>query len=668
MTLAPFPFIGSAYLRSVWFADFERWKGCTTEDELVARLRAWSERADLRERSAEIPFVTEFFQNTWGYWGAGQRPAGDGFTMLSQYPVQTAGQGGGTGAADLALGWFTDEAFARVPQVLCEFKDVRSALDAPQKRKGNTRSPVKQACDYLAAARRPFYGNEPVLPAWAIATDMNEFRLYWFDRMPHQYVRFVIRGEDLFQAEGLLGDAEETRFRRYLFWRLFHRDTLLSRGGPGELQRLIVQQRFRDKEIEEEFYGEYREFREQLYRLLVLWNPDWSGTKGQLVRLAQTILDRCIFILYCEDMGGALGFPPQLLRDFLATRSADVYIEDEGQEIWNGLRSLFRRMDEGGLFGTHSIFPYNGGLFRHDERLDQIKLPNHAFCVRGQGANAASAESRRNLLYLAAAYNFAARPDGSKSLGLYSLGRIFEQSITELEIREAEVDGRESIGKLGKRKRDGVYYTSEWVVQRIVDETLGLRLAEMRAEAGWTEGLSKAAEVAAIEAYQRRLATVTVVDPACGSGAFLITAVSRLLLEWRQVEQRLADLGAARRARIGEEQRLRDILASNIYGVDINGASVEIAQLALWLNTARRGAALSALDAHVRCGNSLVDSRFYERWTLPLTDDRREQINSFDWERAFPEVFERGGFDVVVGNPPYVKLQNFRRVYAEVAE
>jgi len=112
---------------------------------------------------------------------------------------------------------------------------------------------------------------------------------------------------------------------------------------------------------------------------------------------------------------------------------------------------------------------------------------------------------------------------------------------------------------------------------------------------------------------------------------------------------------------------IRDILRRNIYGVDINPASVEIAKLALWLHTARGDQPLSGLDDHIRDGNSLIGPEFYEGNLAPFSEEERERINAFDWETAFPEVFERGGFDAVIGNPPYVKLQNFRKVHADMA-
>jgi hypothetical protein len=115
---------------------------------------------------------------------------------------------------------------------------------------------------------------------------------------------------------------------------------------------------------------------------------------------------------------------------------------------------------------------------------------------------------------------------------------------------------------------------------------------------------------------------------------------------------------------------ISEILKANIYGVDINSASVEIAQLALWLHTARGDKPLSSLDQNIREGNSLINLDFFKgQINIRLYGDvERERVNAFDWKKVFPEVFERGGFDAVIGNPPYVKLQNFRRVHADMAE
>ena len=113
-----------------------------------------------------------------------------------------------------------------------------------------------------------------------------------------------------------------------------------------------------------------------------------------------------------------------------------------------------------------------------------------------------------------------------------------------------------------------------------------------------------------------------------------------------------------------EPALIAEILADNIYGVDINPASVEISKLALWLHSARAKSPLSSLDHTIRCGNSLVGPDF---WTGRAGEaEARERVNVFDWRAAFPEVFEGGGFDIVLSNPPYVKLQNLMKVDPDV--
>ena len=171
---------------------------------------------------------------------------------------------------------------------------------------------------------------------------------------------------------------------------------------------------------------------------------------------------------------------------------------------------------------------------------------------------------------------------------------------------------------------------------------------------------------AALDAFEDALTELRVVDPACGSGAFLITALRFLLEEWRSLRGLRQQVSRNYMVREGfEDQVVRDLLRRNIYGVDINPASVEIAKLALWLHTARGDRQLSSLDEHIREGNSLIGPEFYEG-LAPYDDSERERVNAFDWQTAFPEVFAQGGFDAVVGNPPYVKLQNFRPVHGDM--
>lgn len=662
------PFFGDAFLRSVWDQEYEAFKSSGGETQLIERLEKWADRKGLKETSAEEAFMNIFFRDTWGYLSDGEGDAKVGFSMHPQFSIEGAGQTGQTGSADLALGWFSREGVPETPQVLCEFKDIKSGLDAPQKRKGNTRSPIEQCKDYLWGARKGLFGNESIVPTWGIVTDMNEFRLYWWDRMPHQYMRFTISRSDLFSGISLLTKSEEASFQRFLFYKVFHSQTLITTGGKSPLVKLLSRQWVREREIEKEFYKEYRTFRDRLYKNLVKWNPDFPGTKGRLVRLAQKILDRCIFVFYCEDMGKALDFPPNLLTDLLKAESLSEFHDPTGFDIWVKVKKLFSVMNEGGIFPTNNkISKFNGGLFADDSDLENLRITNDIFCERAQGTNEASLQGNTDtLLYLAGFYNYADKGSADKTLGLYTLGRIFEQSITELEILEAEAEGRVSINKTSKRKTNGVYYTPESIVEKIVEETLGRRFLELRKECGWPK--NKEPKLEAVETYWQRIRTLKIVDPACGSGAFLITALHYLRSEYIATQELRKKLDS--KARLREEGVvIEEILSNNLYGVDISPSSVEISKLALWLHTARADAPLSALDSHIVEGNSLVDSSFYTKTDLlEFDDEKRELINAFDWWKKFPEVAEQGGFDIVVGNPPYVKLQNFVKAYPEVDE
>jgi N-6 DNA Methylase len=655
-----------AFLRAVFDKEFQAFRGGAEEKQLLDRLGKWSSKAFQKETTAEGAFAHLFFEETWGYIPSGKNVPGEPYTFYPKYPVAGAGQGGGTGEADAALAIFDHKDIPATPQVVCEFKDVRSNLDAPQKRKGNNRSPVKQCADYLREAVKPLYGNEAVQPTWGIVTDMNEFRLYWRNTMPSQFQRFIIKKATTDEGTSLLEQSDSGSFQRFLFVKLFHRESLLSAGGPSALLRTIRTQGTQQKEIENTFYREYRAYREHLVNLLIDYNPSFPGTKGRLVRLAQKLIDRCIFVMFCEDMGEQLSFPPHALRDYLSDLSKNSTYDPDEQDAWNKLKELFKAMNEGKKFQSRPINRFNGGLFADDHDLHNLQIPNKAFCVKFQAESEADLISHPlTLLYFAGSYNFGTGTKDRAAITLYTLGRIFEQSITELEALEAAADERQSITVISKRKRDGVYYTPEWVVERVVAETVGPRLDEIRSELGWDFDLEGdeteiAKQVArspsdrskrfirhadAVASFRERMDAFTVLDPACGSGAFLIHTLEYLLRERRRTSREFALVTGGKGEELfsfKQDVEVREILARNIFGVDINPASVEIARLALWLHTAKSDQPLSNLDSNVLEGNSLVSSEIFEfkKDLLSATQTKKETINAFDFEKAFSSVFD----------------------------
>jgi Eco57I restriction-modification methylase len=655
-------FLSRAYLQSMLDFEFRDYLEKGQDNVVLSKLKLWNGRDKKQsETQAEQAFVQVFFVDLWGNGlsGAGHE---DNHTLAPRYAVEGGSGSGNKGAADLALGWFRGDAKA-VPQVLCEFKDIRSKLDAKQNRKGANLSPVEQCLTYVKAARRHTWGNEPVQPWWGLVTDMNEFRLYWWDRAPQSYMRFTISGKnDLFETHDRLTENKDAQFDRFLFWKLLRRDSLISISGKPELWRIVERQGRREHEIEEEFYQHYKGFRDRLFKTLILYNQDFSGTKTELLRISQRLLDRFIFAFYCEDMGERMLFPPQFIRDELMDRSKKDYYEENGTDIWDWVKRLFHFMNKGGKFGQREVPEINGGLFADNDMINRLVIPNFIFAEPGQGANQASLEKKKDtLLFLSGYYNYAAKGDATQSLTLYTLGRIFEQSITELEYKVGELEGRETVAKLSKRKRDGVYYTPEKIVNYLVQETMGPWFTAAREASGWAEDDAEPAPQA-LKTYLAKLRSIKVVDPACGSGAFLISAFRKLLDERMVVAAVMQQRALKDDLGIGDEESkiVADILKHNIYGVDINPASVEIAKLALWLHSARVRSPLSALDGNLLCGNSLVAK---DVWSMvKQTPQTEARINPFDWDGNFAEA----SFDIVLGNPPYVKLQNLMKVDPDV--
>jgi len=147
-----------------------------------------------------------------------------------------------------------------------------------------------------------------------------------------------------------------------------------------------------------------------------------------------------------------------------------------------------------------------------------------------------------------------------------------------------------------------------------------------------------------LTAYRNWLLDITILDPACGSGAFLNQALEFLIQEHKKIDELKFQLLGGSIVFPDVEAK---ILEKNIYGVDLNEESVEIAKLSLWLRTAQKGRKLTTLSNHIKCGNSLID------------DPEVAGEKAFNWQKEFPEVFAEGGFDVVIGNPPYVVLSSF---------
>ena len=400
-----------------------------------------------------------------------------------------------------------------------------------------------------------------------------------------------------------------------------------------------------EKQITDNFYADYSTFKRSLFEDMIEKNPQTD--KLVLFKKTQKILDRILFVLFCEDRGllpanSVMG----IIGDYQKLKEMGY-----GQPLYSVFKTYFDRIDKGYKSesdSTKNIFAYNGGLFKPDETLDNLTVGDDVLFIH----------SKRLADY-----------DFESQISVDILGRIFENSLTEIEEVQKEIEAEKSgekveINNIGKRKKDGVFYTPEYITKYIVENTIGKLCEQMRTKLNISdEEVAKAQTKkqkdtlnAALHEYQKWLFSLKILDPACGSGAFLTAALTQLKTEHRRVFDFLHAINND--SMMFEEYSDNSILENNLYGVDINEESVEITKLSLWLHTAQKDRKLTTLNNKIKCGNSLID------------DSAIAGEKAFNWEKEFPEVFEKGGFDVVIGNPPYVNMvnilnENERKFYQE---
>lgn len=384
-----------------------------------------------------------------------------------------------------------------------------------------------------------------------------------------------------------------------------------------------------EKNVTNALYRDYSQFKRELFEDVLKNNAD-QGTEAKakqllLYKKTQKLLDRLLFIFFAED-GGLL--PPNTMVQILS-QWQQLKDLDEDIPLYNRIKKYFGYLDSGNP--KMNIYAYNGGLFRSDEVLDSLIISDE-------------------LLYKYTSK--LSEYDFESEIDVNILGHIFEHSLAEIEEVTQRIMGTELEPTKSKRKKDGVFYTPSYITKYIVENTVGKLCAEKKIELDIKEEeyfsdrkrqkQTKLKLLSQLQKYREWLLQITILDPACGSGAFLNAALSFLINEHQLIDEMEAKV---REYQIVFHDVEKSILENNLYGVDINEESVEIAQLALWLRTAKPQRKLSSLNENIKCGNSLI------------SDPAIAGDKAFDWEKEFPQVFERGGFDVVIGNPPYVRAE-----------
>ena len=547
--------------------------------EIISNWQAALTDADLattKEKSAQGLFLLKIFNELLGY--KTQTDNQQEWNLIQHPKTEVDGQ-----EADGSLGFFTKE--NKATKAVIELKDAKASLDKKQTGREKGYTAIEQGYLYATKFDRC---------SWIIVSNLREIRLYHKNRTQDYYEKFDV-----------LELHKEEEFKQFYY--ILCRQNLISNAKTSVIDDLANESSKEEEHITLKFYKEYKDIRLNLFNHLTQHNAGIE--KKILLEKAQKILDRLIFILFCEDTGILL--PRNLVRD---TYTNGMRSRDRSDErVWREFKNLFIDIDLGRSDIDPCINQYNGGLFAKDDILDNLSIKDTIW---------------KELINLN-------RYDFSSELNVNILGHIFEQSINDLENIRRAIIGQEETSiseKNGKRKKDGIFYTPEYITKYIVDRTIGKFLEE----------------------NPDKLGTIKILDPACGSGAFLNQAHNYLMSEYRsRSEEKLEEKRRLEKTNILQldfsytnlAETNRSILLNNLFGVDLNQESIEITKLSLWLKTASSSEPLHNLDKNIRCGNSIVDDPAYAG------------SKAFQWEKEFKDILDGGGFDVIIGNPPYVRQE-----------
>ena len=422
---------------------------------------------------------------------------------------------------------------------------------------------------------------------------------------------------------------------------IFSRDAILR--GSFDKYALDSKRKRGTSEVDSEFLAEIERWRFVLANNLARNNPDLSIR--DLNFSVQKIIDRIIFLRICEDRGTE---DYGRLKNLIGKKNSYI-----------ALTKLFRAADD----------RYNSGLFHfslekgrdetHDTLTPSLRVDDNI-----------TDEILSNLYFPDSPYEFSVLPASI-------LGQVYEQflgkTVSLTKSRKVKIEDKPAVRKAG-----GVYYTPKYIVDHMIKSSLGVIL----------NGYSLKTPISVTKASE-----IKVLDPACGSGSFLIEAY-QYLLDWHRDQYTLidntgeVDSNKVRRHQGGKSPKIyqapggefklttserKRILLNNIYGVDIDSQAVEVTKLSLLLKVlegethqniqrdfiSEGERILPDLGNNIKCGNSIIESDYYYQENLPSLDiEEKFKINTFDWAKGFPIIMKDGGFDCIIGNPPYVDIKD----------
>ncbi|MBU2446901.1 MAG: N-6 DNA methylase [Bacteroidetes bacterium] len=483
---------------------------------------------------------------------------------------------------------------------------------------------VKLADDTYPAYQLRRYAWTAKLPL-SILTDFEEFAVYDCRIKPNKNDKPSFARVNYYNYKDYVEKWEEIAS-------VFSKDSVLK--GSFDKYAEINKAKRGTAEVDDAFLKEIEHWRDILAKNIAIRNP--KLTNRELNFAVQKTIDRIIFLRICEDRG---------IEDYGQLMSLQ-----NGVNVYIRMMQIFNRADE----------KYNSGLFHFEDEKGRIEPPD-IITPKLTIDDKTLKDIIKNLYYPESPYEFSVLPADI-------LGHVYEQFLGKV-IRltpshQAKIDEKPEVKKAG-----GVYYTPTYIVDYIVKNTVGKLLEDKT---------------------PNQIVKLRILDPACGSGSFLLGAY-QYLLDWHlqyytanptqpSPLPKLVPTCREGRAREGllyqtsnDEWKLttaerKRILLNNIYGVDIDPQAVEVTKLSLLLKVLEgetdetlasqmrffHERALPDLSNNIKCGNSLIGPDFYDQTKLPFIDDEeRIRINVFDWNEEFKDVMSGGGFDVVIGNPPY---------------
>ncbi len=445
--------------------------------------------------------------------------------------------------------------------------------------------------------------------AFSILTDFEELSVYDCRVRPHWRDRAGVARIAYFKSE-------EYVTRWHEIWNLFSYDAVVN----GSVDEFLLEEGEGTSTVDAEFLKEIESWRDAIAINIALRNPGIGI--DELNDATMRLIDWIVFLRIAEARG--VEPPKQLLR-----------LADRG-DAYAGVLSLAQKADA----------KYNAGLF--DFRSAEVKamkpLSVDPKVIR---------DIIKSLYFPTSPYQFRVMPADI-------LGNVYEQFLGRVirlsPAHKAFVEDKPEVIKAG-----GVYYTPTYVVDYIVSRSVG----------GHIKGKSPV-----------QLKDFRILDPACGSGSFLLAAYQYLLnhhLDWysthnpQRYRNAVQKNGNSWQLTLGERKR---ILVEHIFGVDIDRQAVEVTKLSLLLQVLDDGITyhqssflneriLPNLDTNIRCGNSLIGPDYY---TGQESEAELKQINPFDWSRNFRDIIQAGGFDCIIGNPPYRRELDYKELMDPIAK